>query len=336
MRYPESIPAVETRNDVTADEIPACISGRTEPLLFRGVAAHWPMVAAAKAGQLSDYLATFDRGRPLMVFRAGAEAEGRIFYNDSMVGFNFERTAGQLLPTLRALESNSLGSECCYVGSTPVDLHLPGLREANDIPTGDDKPLVSLWFGNRTRVAAHFDLPENLACVVAGRRRFTLFAPEQVSNLYPGPLDFNPAGQAISMVDFYAPDFGRFPRYREALEAAVVAEMEPGDVLYVPSMWWHQVEGLDDLNMLVNYWWRSTPAWSGLPQDALIHALLSISSLPSAQRKAWGELFQHYVVNREQACEHIPQHRHGVLGDLNRDASAQLKKLLIEKLQRTL
>lgn len=336
MQYPENIPPVEIRSDVTADEIPACINGRNEPLLFKGVVAHWPMVAAAKAGELSDYLAPFDQGRPLMVFRAGAETEGRIFYNERMDGFNFERTAGQLLPTMRALESNSFGRECCYVGSTPVDHHLPGLREASDIPMGDEKPLVSLWFGNRTRVAAHFDLPENLACVVAGRRRFTLFAPEQVSNLYPGPLDFNPAGQAISMVDFYAPDFARFPRYREALQAALVAEMEPGDVLYVPSMWWHQVEGLGDLNVLVNYWWRSTPAWSGLPQDALMHALLSIGGLPVEQRKAWGELFQHFVVNRDQASEHIPENRHGVLGNLNLDASARLKKLLIEKLQRAL
>ncbi|MBY6213053.1 cupin-like domain-containing protein [Microbulbifer agarilyticus] len=336
MKYPENIPAVETRTDVSADEIAECIAGRAEPMLFKGAAAHWPMVSAAKAGKLSDYLATFDQKRPLMVFRADAEADGRIFYNERMDGFNFERTAGQLLPTMRALESRQFGEECCYVGSTPVDHHLPGLRDANDIPVGEEKPLVSLWFGNRTRVAAHFDLPENLACVVAGRRRFTLFAPEQVSNLYPGPLDFNPAGQTISMVDFYAPDFARFPRYRKALEAAVVAEMEPGDVLYVPSMWWHQVEGLDDLNVLVNYWWRSTPTWSGLPQDALIHALLTVGGLPPAQRKAWGALFQHFMVDRDQACEHIPEGRHGVLGDLNRDTSTRLKKLLIEKLQRTL
>ncbi|SEA09094.1 cupin-like domain-containing protein [Microbulbifer marinus] len=334
MKYPEHIPAVETCSGVAADEIAARVAGRTEPLLMKGAVADWPIVAAARAGALADYLAPFDQRRPIMVFHAAAETQGRIFYNDAMDGFNFQRNAGELLPTLRALETNSVGQECCYVGSTPVDHHLPGLRTHNDIPVGQHKPLVSLWFGNRTRVAAHFDLPENLACVVAGRRRFTLFAPEQAANLYPGPLDFNPAGQAISMVDFYAPDYERFPRYREALEAALVAEMEPGDVLYVPSMWWHQVEGLDGLNMLVNYWWRSTPAWTGLPQDALMHALLSIGGLPAAQRKAWGELFQHFVVNREDAVEQLPAHTHGLLGDLDRESSARLKKLLIEKLQR--
>ncbi|GAB2526809.1 cupin-like domain-containing protein [Microbulbifer agarilyticus] len=334
MKYPENIPAVETRTDVSADEIAECIVGRAEPMLFKGAAAHWPMVSAAKAGKLSDYLAPFDQGRPLVVFRAGAETGGRIFYNERMDGFNFERTAGQLLPTMRALESYEFGEECCYVGSTPVDHHLPGLRDANDISMGEEKPLVSLWFGNRTRVAAHFDLPENLACVVAGRRRFTLFPPEQVSNLYPGPLDFNPAGQSISMVDFYNPIFDQFPKYRDALASAQVAEVYAGDVLYVPSMWWHQVEGLDSLNVLVNYWWRCSPAWSGLPHEALMHSLLSIGTLPIEQRRAWGGLFRHFVVEREEANAHIPSARQGVLGRMDRDTSARIKNMLLEALRR--
>ena len=334
MKYPDSIPAVETVEDIPLEAIAEHVGGRTTPLLIKGAVSHWPMVTAAREGRLADYLAKFDQQRPIMVFHAAAETQGRIFYNEAMDGFNFQRAAGQLLPTLRALEAGAVSEQCCYVGSTPVDHHLPGLRDHNDIPFAAQKPLVSVWFGNRTRVAAHFDLPENLACVIAGRRRFTLFPPEQVTNLYPGPLDFNPAGQAISMVDFYAPDYSRFPKYRSALDAAQVAEMAPGDVLFVPSMWWHQVEGLDDLNMLVNYWWRSTPAWTGLPQDALMHALMSIGGLPETQRKAWGNLFEHFVVNREQSVEHIPVEKHGLLGDLDRESSARLRKLLIDKLQR--
>ena len=335
MSYPEFIPAVEQCRGVAAEEIAARIADRSTPLLFKGAVAHWPMVKAANAGKLADYLMPFDQGQPIVVFRAPAEAQGRIFYDDTMSGFNFQRSSGTLQNTLHELASKESVLTCCYVGSTPVDRHLPGLRAHNDIPLGDNQPLVSMWLGNRTRVAAHFDLPENLACVVAGRRRFTLFPPEQVANLYPGPLDFNPAGQAISMVDFYAPDYDRYPRYRDALAAAQVAEMAPGDVLYLPSMWWHQVEGLDDLNVLMNYWWRSTPVWTGLPQDALMHALLSIGGLPESQRKAWGDLFEHFVVRREEAINHIPDHRHGLLGDLNRESSGRLKKLLIDKLQRT-
>ncbi|WP_346837695.1 cupin-like domain-containing protein [Microbulbifer sp. SAOS-129_SWC] len=334
MKYPEFIPAVETREDVSPEEVAAIVAGRTTPLLMKGTLAHWPMVKAARAGQLADYLTPFDQERPLVLFRAGAETGGRIFYNDKLDGFNFERATGQLLPTLRQLESGAYGDDCCYVGSTPVDHHLPGLRAQNDLDLPDCEPLVSLWFGNRTRIAAHFDLPDNLAGVVAGRRRFTIFPPDQVANLYPGPLDFTPAGQAISMVDFYAPDFERFPRYRAALDAAQVAAMEPGDLLYLPSMWWHQVEGLDDLNVLVNYWWRATPAWAGLPFDALMHALVTIGGLPQAQRQAWGHLFEHFVVNRTDSAAHIPEARRGVLGELDRETVEGLRKQLIDRLQR--
>nr|WP_010130636.1 cupin-like domain-containing protein [Microbulbifer agarilyticus] len=335
MKYPEQIPAVETRDGIAASEIAELIEGREQPLLLKGAMSHWPLVRAAHENRLSEYLQEFDQGRPVVVFRAADDTNGRIFYNETMDGFNFERTSGNLVDVLRVLESGAADSDYCYIGSTPVDHHLPGIREQNTLALGKRQPLVSLWLGNRTRIAAHFDLPENLACVVAGRRRFTLFPPDQVGNLYPGPLDFNPAGQAISMVDFYAPDYQRFPRFREALAAAQVAEMAPGDVLYVPSMWWHQVEGLDEVNMLINYWWRSTEAWSGLPQDALMHALLSIGGLPESQRRAWGSLFTHFVVHRAQAVEHIPQARRGILANLDKSTAGRLKKLLQEKLQRT-
>jgi hypothetical protein len=82
-----------------------------------------------------------------------------------------------------------------YVGSTRSTLpaRLPPERSA----AGGARALASIWIGNRTRIAAHYDLPDNVAVVAAGHRRFTLFPPEQVRNLYVGPVDFTrrPAGQ---------------------------------------------------------------------------------------------------------------------------------------------
>ena len=116
-----------------------------------------------------------------------------------------------------------------YMASTMVDQWLPGFRKENDIDVPGADPLVSIWMGNRSRIGAHYDLPDNIACSVIGRRRFTLFPPDQISNLYPGPLDFSPGGQAISVVDFHNPDYQRFPKFRSALENAQLAELEPGD-----------------------------------------------------------------------------------------------------------
>jgi hypothetical protein len=178
-----------------------------------------------------------------------------------------------------------------YMASTMVDQWLPGFRKENDIDVPGADPLVSIWMGNRSRIGAHYDLPDNIACSVIGRRRFTLFPPDQISNLYPGPLDFSPGGQAISVVDFHNPDYQRFPKFRSALENAQLAELEPGDAVFVPSMWWHHVESLDSFNVLINYWWRQSPHFMSTPMSTLHHALLTIRDLPPRQRLAWKEIF---------------------------------------------
>jgi hypothetical protein len=140
--------------------------------------------------------------------------------------------------------------------------------------------------------------------------RFTLFPPDQLANLYIGPTDFTPAGQAISLVDFHRPDFDKYPKFAEALKNAQVAELEPGDALFIPGMWWHHVEALDDFNFLVNYWWRQTPRYMGDPKDVLRHGLMSLKGLPKAQRKAWAEIFNHYIFNPDDdSLSHIPNER---------------------------
>ena len=84
----------------------------------------------------------------------------------------------------------------------------------------DDNVLPRIWLGNRITTPTHLDEWNNIGCVVAGRRRFTLFPPEQIANLYIGPLDFAPTGAPMSLVSLRNPDFERYPKFREALAAA--------------------------------------------------------------------------------------------------------------------
>jgi hypothetical protein len=222
-----------------------------------------------------------------------------------------------------------------YVGSTTIDTVLPGLHADNDIDLGARDALASIWIGNQTRIAAHYDLPDNLAVVAAGRRRFTLFPPEQLANLYVGPLDFNPAGQAISLVDFANPDYARFPRFREALAQAQVAELEPGDAIFIPSMWWHHVEALAPFNVLVNYWWRQSPEYMDTPTNALMLALLTMRELPPAQRQAWQEVFRHYIFETDEASvAHLPPHARYALAPLDEERARSLRATLVKRINR--
>ena len=269
------------------------ILASTEPLLLRGLVDDWPMVQAARSSQQAAdaYLRRFYRDATVGAMLGAPEIEGRYFYNEDLSGVNFYPVRVRLDTVLAELEKHR-GTEpppSIYVGSTTIDTCLPGFRAENDVDLGARNALASIWIGNRTRIAAHYDLPDNLACVAAGQRRFTLFPPKQLENLYVGPLDFTPAGQAISLVDFARPDYGKYPRFAEALAHAQVAEMAPGDALFIPSMWWHHVEALDRFNVLVNYWWRQSPDYMDTPTNALMHALMTVRDLPPEQRKAWVE-----------------------------------------------
>jgi hypothetical protein len=309
------------------------------PLLLKGLVADWPLVeAAARSADAADrYLRQFYNDTPVTVSVGPPEIRGRIFYDEELTGFNFEMRRVQLNEFLDelAMHRDAENPPVHYVGSTTVDYILPGLRDENDLDFGPVKPLVSIWLGNQTCIAAHYDIPDNIACVVAGKRRFTLFPPEQLENLYVGPLDFAPAGQSISMVDLREPDFEKYPKFREALQHAQVADMEPGDAVFIPSMWWHHVQGLDSFNVLINYWWRLSPAYMGTPMDVLNHALLSIRDLPVAQRKAWQGIFEHYVFEPgEDVVAHIPEDQRGVLSPIDDLTARKLRAQLLKQLNR--
>jgi hypothetical protein len=319
--------------------IPEEMLRATRPFVVRGLAAGWPLVRAGRAApeDADAYLRRFYRGAPVRAMLGPPEIGGRFFYNGDLTGFNYHNIQTRLSEVLDqlAIQRTREREGAIYVGSTSIDAALPGLRAENAIDLGARDPLASIWIGNRTRIAAHYDLPDNVAVVAAGARRFTLFPPEQLQNLYVGPLDFNPAGQAISLVDHAHPDLGRFPRYAEALRHAEVAELEAGDAIFIPSMWWHAVEALAPFNVLVNYWWRQSPDWMDTPTNALMLALLTMRELPEAQRAAWQEIFRHYIFEPDDAdLAHLPPHARYALAPLSEDGARTLRAQLLKRINR--
>lgn len=311
----------------------------TQPLLLKGLVADWPMVRAGLESDQSaiSYIRRFYRDATVGALLGAPDIDGRFFYNDDLSGFNFKPVKLKLDVMLDEVQRHKDAARppAIYVGSTTVDTCLPGFRGENDLGMGDRQPLVSIWLGNRTRIAAHHDLPDNIACVVVGHRRFTLFPPEQLQNLYIGPLDFTPAGQAISMVDFARPDLQRFPKFAEAMKHAQVAELGPGDAIFIPSMWWHHIEALDPLNVLVNYWWRQSPAYMDSPIGALMLAIMTVRDLPEAQRDAWFNLFRHYVFEAdENTAAHIPEGARRALSPMDADIVRDIRARLLQRLNR--
>ena len=308
------------------------------PFIVRGLVSSWPLVQAGlRSGkEARDYLVRHHRDRPFVVSIGEPGGDGRLFYDDAMA-MNFRSYNAKLPDIFEQIDKAEGHPDAHTIYFASIDVHgfFDGLHEANHVDLGTRAPLASIWMGTQTRIAAHNDFPDNLACVAVGRRRFTLFPREQFRNLYLGPVDNTPAGRAVSMVDFHAPDFDRFPRFREALRHAQVADLAPGDALYIPSMWYHHVEGLDPFNVLVNYWWRDTPRWLGQPQDALNHAMLSIRDLPADEKSHWRDLFNHYVFeNNPELVAHIPEQARSVLAPLTPESAGRIRAFLLRALSR--
>jgi hypothetical protein len=316
----------------------ALLREATEPFVVRGLVADWPLVQAGRRSgrDARDYLLRLRRNTLFTVAVGAPESGGRLFYDQAM-GMNFRTMRAKLPDVFAQIDAveDRAGAPPIYLASIDVHDFFQGLHEANHVDLGDRSCLASIWMGTRTRIAAHNDFPDNLACVAVGRRRFTLFPREQFRNLYLGPVDNTPAGRAVSMVDFHEPDFEAHPRFREALRHAQVAELEAGDAIFIPSMWWHHVEGLDPFNVLVNYWWRDTPRWLGQPQDALNHAMMAIRDLPADEKRHWRDLFDYYVFqNGDEVVAHIPEEGRSVLAPLTPDSAGRLRAFLLRQLSR--
>lgn len=194
-----------------------------EPAVLRGVVAHWPAVrhARASAEAVCRYLNAFDRGAAVDLVVMPPHVRGRLFYNDDMSGFNFSRNKApvsdindKLLRYARFNRRPALAAQSALLADC-----LPGFAQENRLPLLDESVQPRIWLGSAVVTPAHFDESSNVACVVAGTRRFTLFPPEQIGNLYIGPLGHAPTGTPISLASLTEPDFDRFPRLHDAFAA---------------------------------------------------------------------------------------------------------------------
>jgi len=324
---------------VGAEIFSNAIEPLNRPAVLRGLVAHWPAVVKAQESSraLAHYLRSQCTGKPVSAFVGDPKIHGRFFYREDLQGFNFAREPVPLgdLVSLLLRDLDNEHAPARYAGAVSVAEHAPRMLSQHTLDLlPDSMPRqASLWIGNRTRVAAHWDHQHNIACVISGRRRYTLFPTQQVQNLYIGPLDRTPAGVPISLVDFHRPDFERFPRFREALECAEVAELGPGDALYMPSLWVPHAESLDGFGLMMNFWWQTWPVQQLSPFLTILHSLLTLRDLPPSVREGWRALYDLYVFRTDgDPMAHIPEQARGLFGP----PTPQRTLAIISQLQQSL
>jgi hypothetical protein len=325
--------------DVDAATFRETIRPAGQPAVMRGLGANWPAVTAAQRSDedLVAYLRRFQVSRPVGTIVGPPEIEGRFLYRDDLRALNFQQGTSNLEEFFQWMlrDRQNPRPHAVAVQSEHIPGIFPGFEQENRIDLVRSDVVPRAWIGNKLRVAPHYDLMENIGIVVAGRRKFILFPPDQLPNLYVGPLELTPAGTPVSLVDPLNPDLERFPRFTEAMKVAQTAELAPGDAIYIPFHWWHGVDSLEPVNLFVNYWWNDRRPELGNAYAALLHAIYAIRLLPPEQRDVWRGEFEHYVFGANgDPAQHLPAHAQGMLGELDQEKIARIRATLRQAFER--
>ncbi|GFG29109.1 hypothetical protein Cfor_00276 [Coptotermes formosanus] len=98
---------------------------------------------------------------------------------------------------------------------------------------------VQLW--------THYDVMDNLLIQVKGRKRMALFRPDDALNMYL-------IGDKSQVLDIDNPDCKLYPKF--LLTQRYECLMEPGDIIFIPALWFHNALAID-FSIAVNVFWKN-------------------------------------------------------------------------------
>jgi ribosomal protein L16 Arg81 hydroxylase len=224
------------------------------PAIVVGALAGWKAVEKWSP----EYLASVLSDREV---RVAVSKDHRYNYAAAKTAFEpLTRFDKQLMPFAQfvtKLQHAKAAGEHYYLMQRPIEEEFPELVPDIQRPSwvADRQLDMNLWVGSEGNVTQmHFDRDENFLAEVRGRKHLRLFDPSQTEFLYPYPKDS--VMYYLSFVDCDNPDFDTYPEFRNARPWE--GELHPGELLYLPARWWHQVRSLDDA-ISVNFWWRPDP-----------------------------------------------------------------------------
>jgi len=116
---------------------------------------------------------------------------------------------------------------------------------------------MMLWFGPRgCQSPLHYDPLDNLLIQFVGRKNVYLLpnSTDQEGGVHWHYCGYEGQQYNTSPVDAIHPDLEKYPLFKDA-PTIFVAELYEGDILYIPSKWWHQVISIDR-SISINAWWR--------------------------------------------------------------------------------
>jgi hypothetical protein len=178
---------------ITRSEFEAEILLGGQPVVFRGLVSDWPNIGHSPEA-LFETLKSYDSGAMQGTLLGQSGTAGKFHYAPDLRGQNYDQIGETLSVALDRLATGP-HPDGAYIQSIPLDRHMPDFARDHPMPLLDASVTPRAWIGTPTTVQTHMDQSQNIACVLLGEREVTLFPPEQLPNLYPGPLEPRRAGR---------------------------------------------------------------------------------------------------------------------------------------------
>lgn len=334
------LPSVRRLRVTTRAQLLAEVIAPGVPVILEGALARWPW---KRPDALLRRLRQLAGHRTVMTSWAPVTNDGLLSYAErDGTGKTWTDAPARFATFLDDIEAaaRAPGAAIRYLQSAVIGRELPELAPLFPMPLLAEAELRQqsprLWIGSGGhRVGLHYDVDDNLHCVVAGGKRFLLYPPSSLPDVYLGALDASPAGAPTALVDPLRPDLRAYPRFAAAAARAQVAELAPGDALYLPAYWLHHVESRG-VNVAVNYWWSELSADErAAAESAWTHGLLALRNLPPRWRERYHLLFAHFVFQAHgDPYAHLPVAEQGRAGAPTPERTRALRDQLRRELSR--
>ena len=326
--------AVEIKIVPTKKKLNTIIESR-RPIIFRGYVNDWPIMKYNKSmGAILEYLQCHSKKKNNHAVAIGSNKINnemglteQMKVNHIYKTWNFNKFKTELI-NKNSIDTNKL----LYLQASSIKSNFPKLYTQLNQKFAHYSINPKIWIGDGQLTPIHSDSEHNFTCCVCGIKRFIIFPPQEIGNLYLSPIDKNPAGTPVSTINTLNYNLSTHPKFELALKKAIMAELYPGDVLFLPAGWYHEVQS-EGFNTMINYWWKDISAAEfANAKEAFNISMASIKNLPKEYRDYWKIWFDHYVFQiNGDPYEHIQQRHQGVYGKSTPYRKKKLK-ILIDKI----
>lgn len=169
-----------------------------------------------------------------------------------------------LSEALELIENNNDVNKCHYLMQQSLDRDFPELLTELALPDIISSLTIykkNIWISEiKANTRLHYDFFDNILIHIEGRKRIRLYPPSDSGYLYPYPSCSHIVGNYphvhfSEINDTELVDPKQFPDFSNA--STIEVTLEPGDMLFIPAGWWHEVRSLLS-SVSLNFWWKTS------------------------------------------------------------------------------